>query len=158
MYGFFEMPIDMQSIRTIKTVQFVPDLQNLETGLLERYRVSFENTCTKQSGYILRVNHIARILRRKLSTYNGHVIVDCEVDLQCLLPQEGMRLQGTIRQEFAQGWIVMVQQCMKVFVPREMMHSGTPAYKVDDPVCVQIVQTRFQKGKYDCIGRFVDDN
>ncbi len=142
---------DSMPIYTLaKTVEFVPDLRYPNDSLLERYQRRYENTCTKENGYILSVRAIRRILRRKLSAYNGTLVVDCEIEVDCLLPVPGQLIEGVVKQEFAQGWIVLVYDCMKVFVPR------VPDVEIHlhASVVVEVTQIRFQKGRYDCIGVF----
>jgi len=138
----------------VKSIEFVPDLKYPNDSLLDRYQRRYENTCTKENGYILSVRAIRRILRRKLSAYNGTLVVECEIDVDCLLPRPGQRIQGVIKQVFAQGWIVLVFDCMKVFVPRGA--EGTVDKSLQTPVDVEITQIRFQKGRYDCIGKFFE--
>lgn len=135
-----------------KTVEFVPDLHRPNDSLLERYQRRYENTCTKENGYILSVRTIRKILRRKLSAYNGTLVIDSEIEVDCLLPAPGQRVQGVVKQMFAQGWIVVVHECMKVFVPR----SSDAETALHASVEVEITQTRFQKGRYDCIGKFIE--
>jgi len=140
--------------RIPKTIQFIPDLRNVEHELLPQFRQRYENTCTKECGYILEVVRIVEVLRRKLSAYNGNVIVDCIIEVKCLLPEPGQRVQGTIKQAYAQGLIVAVEDCMKVFIPRTSV-PGNVTFQVQDPIEFEITQTRFQKGRYDCIGKCV---
>lgn len=132
----------------VKTLEYVPNLHAVDDGLLERYRQHYRNTCTKTNGYIIEINRIFRVLERKLSIYNGNIIVNCEVEGDCLLPEIGQIVMGTLKQSFEQGWIFLVCDCMKVFVPR----TGNPTLS-NTPIPIEITQTRFQKGRYDCIGR-----
>lgn len=134
-----------------KTVEFVPDLANPDYNLLDRFRHRYENTCSKESGYILRVHRVLDVRSRKLSAYNGHLLVRAVIEAECLLPETGQWVDGVVKQTFAQGWIVLVQECMKVFVPRTDPVPGT-ALDVDHPLRLRLTQIRFQKGRYDGIG------
>lgn len=139
--------------RVVKTVECIPDLHDVDGSLLDHFRRRYENTCTKECGYILGVLNVHKVLRRRLSAYNGNLIAECEINVRCLRPHIGQRVQGLVRQVFAQGMIVWVHECMKVFLP----HSGTPLpARVDDLVSLEITQTRFQKGRYDCIGKWME--
>jgi hypothetical protein len=83
-------------------------------------------------------------------------MIECEIEVDCLLPVPGQEVQGVVKQVFAQGWIVLVFECMKVFVPRGSETSvDIPLLSVVD---VEITQIRFQKGRYDCIGKFIVKN
>jgi hypothetical protein len=48
--------------------------------------------------------------------------------------------------------IVWVHDCMKVFVPQ----TGKTTVRVEDVILLEITQTRFQKGRYDCIGKWTE--
>lgn len=140
--------------RVAKTIQFIPDLHDVERDLLAQFQQRYENTCSKECGYILQVVRVVDVLRRKLSAYNGNVIVDCIIEVQCLLPEPGQRAQGRVKQTYAQGLIVAVEDCMKVFIPRTCIPAHV-TFQVHDTIDFEITQTRFQKGRYDCIGKCV---
>lgn len=112
--------------------------------LFERVRQTLENTCTKTHGFILNVIGIEHVFSRKISIYNGNIITDCTVVIEHLLPQVGQVLDGMVKQIFAQGCIVSVQECMKVFLP-------TVRARISEVLRFRITQIRFQKGRYDCI-------
>jgi DNA-directed RNA polymerase subunit E'/Rpb7 len=131
-----------------KDVEYVPNLADPDADLLERYRQRYQNTCSKQSGYILFIHRIVRVLKRKLSAYNGNLLVYAVIEAECLLPEMGQQVDGVVKQVFPQGWIVLVENCMKVFIPRV---EGVQL-QAEQPLQLRITQIRFQKGRYDGIG------
>ena len=122
--------------------------QNQSVDLLQHLQKTLKYTCSKQYGFILEVHRIVNIHSRKISIYNGNIIVYCSIEVDYLLPQPGKRMKGIIHQIFPQGVIAIVSDCMKVFIPSEQRRQH-------ESIEFEIVQIRFQKGKYDCIGKLV---
>lgn len=130
-----------------RIIECVPDLMCITHGLLERFKTKYEFTCSKKYGFILKVNRIVKINACKISIYNGNAIIDCDIDVECLIPQTNQILNGKITHIYPQGIIVMARDCMKIFIP-----TGTKSTKkIGSDIDVIITQIRFQKGKYDCI-------
>jgi DNA-directed RNA polymerase subunit E'/Rpb7 len=144
----------MNTCRIIRSIEFTPDLKRINDGLLEKFKARYENTCSKSYGYILEVNRIIRTVSSKLSIYNGNLIMECEIEVRCLLPQVNAIVSGLVKQVFNQGIIVMVQGCMKAFIPSPPTASiSGHAAEVGQLLEFKVSQIRFQKGKYDCIGQ-----
>lgn len=138
-------------IQLTKSVEIIPDLKHPDHELLRHYKEKYEKTCTKYSGFILEVHRVLRVIRRKLSAYNGNLIVDGVIEITALLPKVGLRTQAVVKQSFSQGWILFVQNCMKVFVP----FTPDIVVNLNDVVDIEVIQIRFQKGRYDCIGKIL---
>jgi DNA-directed RNA polymerase subunit E'/Rpb7 len=136
-----------------RTVEFVPDLAQPDTDLLARFEARYANTCSREHGFVRHVLDVLAVRSRKISIYNGHAIVHARIVAECFFPQSGVRAMGEVQQIFPQGAIVWVADCMKTFVPTEP--TGSPPVRVGQVVEVELMQTRFQKGRYDSIGRFV---
>jgi DNA-directed RNA polymerase subunit E'/Rpb7 len=131
-----------------RTTEYRPSLRLDETQLLVHLQKQLQYTCSKHTGFILEVIRVTQIHSRKISIYNGNIIVDCSIEVDRLLPEVGQRIQGVVKQTYPQGLIIIVCNCMRVFLPC----SGHQTVKPDDYVDFEITQIRFQKGKYDCIG------
>jgi DNA-directed RNA polymerase subunit E'/Rpb7 len=139
-----------------RTVEFVPDLSHPDADLLERFQTRYANTCSREYGFILRVLDVLVVRSRKISIYNGHVILSARIVAECFFPRPGVCAAGVVQQTFPQGAIVWVAGCMKTFVPTE---PTTLVFAlVGQTVEVELTQTRFQKGRYDSIGRYVHPN
>lgn len=130
-----------------KTIEYIPNLSDPLDGLLERFQKKYINTCSKEYGFVLQVIRIVQTLSSKISIYNAHIIVECDIEIECLIPKVGEIVYGNVQQLFPQGVILIVQNCMKTFIP-----SPKKQYIKNQQVTFRIEQTRFQKGKYDCIG------
>jgi hypothetical protein len=122
------------------------------TSLLEHFQQKMRWTCTKKYGFILDVLRIVQIKSRKISIYNGNIIIECIIEVDQLYPKVGQTSNGTVKQIFPQGIITIVKDCMKVFIPCD---TRSISFKPEQIVNFKVVQTRFQKGKYDCIGQLL---
>jgi predicted RNA-binding protein (virulence factor B family) len=86
--------------------------------------------------------------------YNGNIIVTCLLNIRSLFPKVGMKLTGILHQTFPEGMIVLIQNCMKGFIPHAHSSENIER-KVGEEIEFQITQIRFQKGRYDCIGQLL---
>ena len=139
-----------------KTIEFVPDLNTRKIDpdhLLSIFKENVENTCCQKYGFILRVLEVKDVLSNKLSMYNGKLILNCSIEIEHLLPEIKAKVFGVVQQKFPQGLIILVQNCMKAFIPCE--ESILQTIEIGDEIEFEISQIRFQKGKYDCIGNLI---
>jgi DNA-directed RNA polymerase subunit E'/Rpb7 len=131
------------------SVEYIPDLSDVSKWLLIQLRKKYENSCSKKHGYILRVNKLVEIDKYRISIYNGNVIVNCKIEIDHLLPKKDMLIpyvSSDIKQVFPQGKVI-TKDNMKIFIPNEYTGSSSQ---------IRIMDIRFQKGKYDCIGSTIE--
>lgn len=134
-----------------KVVEFIPnDSISSMNDILLLFKKKYEMTCTKEYGFILEVLSVNKIISSTISIYNGNVILECELLIKNLLPIQNQVLVGRIKQVFPQGIIILIDNCMKTFIPNSSIKNNK---KIDIEIQFVIEQIRFQKGKYDCIGR-----
>jgi DNA-directed RNA polymerase subunit E'/Rpb7 len=131
-----------------RLVEYPPSQSDDPKKLLEYLQNTLQYTCSKQHGFIIRVIGIVRIHSQRISIYNGNIILDCKIEVDHVFPEIGHKTKGLVKQSFPQGTIVLAYDCMKVFIPSVKIASK-------EIVDFEIVQIRFQKGKYDCIGKIV---
>lgn len=135
-----------------RVLECIPDLSQFTDGLLTKFQHKYELTCSKKYGFILKVLNIVKINTCKISIYNGNSIMECDIEVECLLPEINQKVTGIITHVYPQGIIIIVHDCMKVFIPT----SSKSKKQVGDCLNVVITQIRFQKGKYDCIASMID--
>jgi DNA-directed RNA polymerase subunit E'/Rpb7 len=123
-----------------------------QSPLIHHLRKKIQRTCTKRYGFILDILRVIQVHSQRVSIYNGNIIVDCTIEVDRLYPEIDQIAKGVVRQIFPQGTILMVSDCMKVFIP----NSDPPMrIQMNEIVEFRVIQTRFQKGKYDCIGKLI---
>lgn len=129
-------------------IEFVPNLEEISSDILVHIKNKYENTWSKKYGFILNVNKIVELLSNRISIYNGNTIVICLIEIYHLLPEKNNTIpfsKVSIQQNYPQGMIVLLESVMKIFIPNEFV--------ISNPESIMITDTRFQKGKFDCIGR-----
>lgn len=151
----------MTSIINInKTIQFIPNpMDNSETYWLSLFREKYNSTCNKKYGYILDILKINKVLNSTISIYNGNLILTCEIQIVNLLPEIHKSIEGIIQKIYKEGIFLLCKNCMKIFIPIENLKPPKDIKvndfkpKINEKIIVEIVDIRFSKGKYDCIGK-----
>lgn len=138
------------------TIELLPNQVSLDKNrfdqiLLETIKTQYTHKCTRQYGYILRVLRVLHIHKKFLSIYNGNIVVNCEVEVNNLIPEIGKSYQAVIRNIYPQGLIVLVENCIRVFIPGQFSNK-----KVNQQIHFKCIQVRFKKGTWDCIGELHD--
>lgn len=131
-------------------IEFVANLTDVTEDILTHIKSKYEKTWNKKYGFILNVNKIVELLSNRISIYNGNIIVNCLIEIQHLLPEKNNIIpfsKVNIQQSFPQGMIVSLEDVMKIFIPNEFV--------ISNPESIMIMDIRFQKGKFDCIGKLI---
>jgi DNA-directed RNA polymerase subunit E'/Rpb7 len=131
-----------------RLVEYPPSQSDDPKQLLEYLQQTFQYTCSKQHGFIVNVIGIVHIYSQRISIYNGNIILDCDMEVDYILPEVSQKIKGVVKQSFPQGTIILAYDCMKVFIPNVKIATK-------ESVDFEILQIRFQKGKYDCIGKII---
>lgn len=144
-----------------KTIEFIPNPKdNSETYWLSLFKEKYNSTCNKKYGYILDILKINKVLNSTISIYNGNCILTCEIQIVNLLPIIHNSIEGIIQKIYKEGIFLLCENCMKIFIPTENLkdnhYSGNLKDfkpKINEQIIVKIIDIRFSKGKYDCIGK-----
>lgn len=137
----------MDQKEVILSIEIIGDLskritrEEVKTYYIEKY----EKTCWKQHGFIIKILECKEIIKQKISIYNGHIIITSKLLIQYLLPQIGNILSGIVLNQYPQGSILVVSDCMRAFIPYKTFKKG-------EIISFKIDQVRFKKGLWDCIG------
>ena len=117
--------------------------------------------CTKEHGHILSVNHIVEI------TDNKDTIFYIKFEAETLKPDEGCRLHGRVCLVFKDGIFIDVFGCQKIMIASKSMNdfkydSEKQVFRNDkkvisagDEIEVEITKVRYNKKKFDCLGKLV---
>lgn len=136
----------------IKSVEYIPTKTYSERTILELFKEKYENTCNRTYGFIISIDKIKKNLNNKISIYNGNIICECIIEAKTLSPSVGDKMSGIIRQIFQEGLIVLVFDRMKVFIPNSPEMN---TLKIGQYIQFDLIQLRFQKGRYDGIGKLI---
>lgn len=142
-------------MRIVKTIEFTPtsftEKKINKDDILSMIKEKYINTCSIDYGFIVDIKSLEKVIDSTISIYNGNIIIKCEIEITNLCPIVGQVLEGVIERVFNEGVILIVQNCLKVFIPFTLQQKNK--YKPKSIIKFQIENIRFQKGKYDCIGK-----
>lgn len=139
------------------TIELIPNQVPLESirfdeVLFHTIKNQYTHKCTKKYGYILMILRVHSIQKKILSIYNGNIVVDCKVEITNLIPNVGQIYLGSVKNIYPQGSIVIVENCIRVFIPR------LQSIKIGEQIRFRCIQVRFKKGIWDCIGESITEN
>jgi len=141
---------------------------DLESFLVKKIREKYENTITKDEGYIFRVGDGVRILSNHISPGTGYeVVFKVQFNANVLKPEIGDIVEGRIIIVDERGIFVSVEDRMNVLVPvsrlndfsfdkhkKEFTGSSGKSLKLGNEIKTKIVAIRYDK-KFNCIGELV---
>lgn len=118
--------------------------------IFSKLKDKYLQKCTKQYGFITNII-LNDVYKKYISIYNGNIIIKCNITITSILPKIDDIFTGTIKKIYTQGMIIIVKNCIRVFVP----NWNDKSLKVSDTVKIKCTQVRFKKSLWDCIGTIV---
>jgi len=138
----------------LKPSEFRDAISDLDSYLLTAMRKGVEGSCNAQ-GYVKPGS--MQILARSMGQaehcrFTGDYIFYCKVRMECLMPYDGMLIEGQVLKANKLGAYVLVTEgkkrleAMRILLPRDlhMANAAFDSLKVGDNVRVKVMQTRFQ--------------
>jgi hypothetical protein len=128
--------------------------------LLRLYKEKFEEKSNKE-GYIISINAVRSIKSAKLSN-NNEIIVVSECNCNIIKPEKGLELSCKIDMIHVNGIFVNMRG-IKMLIPNsddynynnEYFIYKEDTYKIGDEIMVEIVNVRYDKFVYTCIGKLI---
>ena len=147
-------PVFIDQRVALKPSEFREAIPDLDGYLLAAMRKGVEGACNAQ-GYVKPGS--MQILARSMGQaehcrFTGDYIFYCKIRMDCLMPYDGMMVEGTVLKANKLGAYVLVTEgkrrleAMRILLPRDM-HMGDAIFdglKVGDNIRVKVMQTRFQ--------------
>lgn len=153
-----------------KNVTVLPSelCSDLEPFLIKRIREKYENTITKDEGYVFRVGEKIKVLSNHISPGTGYEIVfKVQFNANVLKPEVGDVIEGRIIIVDERGIFISVEDRMNVLVPasrlpdfsfdkqkKEFVRTSGEILKLGNEIKTRIVAIRYDK-KFNCIGELV---
>jgi len=144
---------------------------NIAEHILDKLKRTVEGTCTYSHGYILKIFRVIKTVDNQVSTNGTMIIFRVLYEADVIKPTIGLVLKGTVCMIFQQGILVDVKGVMKIFIPVSALDKFKfyPLYEDNGPsyvnkkekkiisngveLDVQIVVTKYEQKKFDCIGK-----
>ena len=134
---------------------------NYKNHLLSDYKKKYETT-GNELGYIVKVSSIKDIISSNISN-NSDIIVESLCNCIIFKPEIGSRVRCTIDMIHVNG-IFVSKYKIKILIPSsineyEYKHEtfvvGDEEYRIGDEIDIEIVNIRYDKYIYSCIGKLI---
>jgi DNA-directed RNA polymerase subunit E'/Rpb7 len=137
--------------------------KNLKDHLFNKLKKIYENECTKDNGYFLKINKILKIKDNFISS-NCENIFNVEFEAETLKPEIGKKIQGIVCMIFSGGIFINVENMMKILIPESNLKEykfyqtetsfkyKNNIIKKDDIITVCISGVKYSKKKFSCFG------
>ena len=138
--------------------------KNLKEHLFDKLKKMYENECTKDNGYFLKINRILKIKDNFISS-NCENIFNIEFEAETLKPEIGKNIKGKVCMIFSGGIFINVENIMKVLIPESNLKdykfdqtetcfkSKNNIINKDDDITIIISGVKYSKKKFSCFGR-----
>jgi DNA-directed RNA polymerase II subunit RPB7 len=139
--------------------------KDIKDHILVKLKKNMEGRCTFDNGYIITVNKIINVGSNTIGSANSLIIFDITYEANTLRPEKGVVLTGKVCMVFKHGIFVDIFGKMKVLVPSNFIegyeyqqdsNSFTclkSIIKNDVEVSVDIVDMKYDKKQFSCIGK-----
>ena len=149
-----------------KSICIEPEYLNcdIKKSLIEKSRSSWVGKCTKEDGYILKINSILGINDNYISPSTTSIVFKLLLNAEVLKPEVGTMFSANITLIHQQGIFMTVQDKMKILIPISNLSSyefdkpnncfrkGDVVLKTNDKIDVTITAIRYEKNNFNCIG------
>jgi DNA-directed RNA polymerase subunit E'/Rpb7 len=139
---------------------------NLHEALLQKVRQTWVGKCTKQDGYIINIERIARIIDNYISPSTNSVVFSLFVEATILKPEIGLQLDAKVNYVLSQGIFACTEGKLKFLIPYSQLTEYSFAsgefkqlekpevtIKMNDTIPIEITAIRYEKNNFDCIAR-----
>jgi DNA-directed RNA polymerase subunit E'/Rpb7 len=144
---------------------------SLNKHILTKLREVSENECSKDHGYVLKVNKLLKIVDNYISNVNSELIFIVEYDADVVKPQINDIFEDDIFLILRNGIFFNIKNKFKVLIPPDALSdyifdSDNKSYTHKDHATVlcsgmrcrvQITGVRYMNRKYDCFGIILPD-
>lgn len=143
--------------------------ENYESHLLDAARKVYLNSCTKENGYITSVKSLTKIVGSYISNVNSLPVFEVQLEIESVLPKIGDTFTSKVCMIFQHGLLVEVEPVQKILIPTPSLNAKGFEYSHDDKtfvsesesisngaeISVEIVNVRYNRGNFSCIGKMV---
>ena len=141
--------------------------RNLQTHILNRLKEVIENDCTKEYGYIIKINKLLKIVDNYISNVNSELIFIVEFEAETIKPEIGNIYDDEIFLVLKGGIFFNVSNKFKVLVPpdalieytfdadNKMYKNGENKLAKGTKCQLSITGVRYVNKKFDCFAKIV---
>jgi DNA-directed RNA polymerase subunit E'/Rpb7 len=141
----------------------------LNEKLLDKVKKVYENECTKETGYILRVNKIVEIKDNYISNVNSSIVFVLDIDVDVLKPEINAVYIDKVSMIFSGGLFINIKNKIKLLIPISSLSeykfdSSTKTFtdskdkiliKENDEIKIKITGIKYSKKNFNCFGELI---
>lgn len=148
-----------------KTIYIEPKFldSNILSHIKDKLKSTFDNKCSKESGYIISVKNIVEIINIRDTVFSVKFAVET------YKPENNQVVEGDIKAITKDGIFIKVKDIQQVFIPFTMLKGykydadnntfikGKSAFNLHDSVKAKIMAVRYNitTDLFDCVGCLV---
>ncbi len=132
----------------LSPIELRPEITSFDSILLEKLKKQLEGKCSKH-GYVIPGS--LRLLSRSLGIVEkGHFTADIlyymKAEGKVYNPPEGTRLEGEVMRKNKMGLYVILNDAIRIMIPRDL-HIGNESFdkvEIGDKIQIEIKKSRYQ--------------
>jgi DNA-directed RNA polymerase subunit E'/Rpb7 len=142
---------------------------DLRAKLFDKVKNVYENECTQENGYILKVNKIVSIKDNYISNVNSNIIFVLDIDVDVLRPDINSIYVDKVSMIFSGGLFINIKNKIKVLIPVSSLtnykfDASTKTFiriddktvvKENDEIKVKITGIKYSKKNFNCFGELI---
>jgi DNA-directed RNA polymerase subunit E'/Rpb7 len=141
----------------------------LNAKLLDNVKKVYENECTKETGYILKINKIVKIKDNYISNVNSSIIFILDIDVDILKPEINAIYTDKVSMIFSGGLFINIMNKIKLLIPISSLSEyrfdqSTKTFvkckdksviKENDEIKIKITGIKYSKKNFNCFGELI---
>ena len=141
---------------------------DLKAKLFDKVKTVYENECTQENGYILKVNKIVNIKDNYISNVNSSIIFILDIDVDVLRPDINSIYVDKVSMIFGGGLFINIKNKIKVLIPmssltnykfdtatKSFIKNDKTVVKENDEIKVKITGIKYSKKNFNCFGELI---
>lgn len=141
---------------------------DLNAKLLEKVKKVFENECTQENGYILKINKISRIKDNYISNVNSSIVFIIDIDVDNLKPEIDAVYTDKVSMIFSGGLFINIKNKIKLLIPisslknykfeqstKTFVKDDKSVIKENDEIQIKITGIKYSKKNFNCFGELI---
>jgi DNA-directed RNA polymerase subunit E'/Rpb7 len=141
---------------------------DLKVKLFDKVKTVYENECTQENGYILKVNKIVNIKDNYISNVNSNIIFILDIDVDVLKPDINKIYTDKVSMIFGGGLFINIKNKIKVLIPissltnykfdastKTFLRSDKTSIKENDEIKIKITGIKYSKKNFNCFGELI---
>jgi DNA-directed RNA polymerase subunit E'/Rpb7 len=141
---------------------------DLKAKLFDTVKNAYENECTQENGYILKVNKIVNIKDNYISNVNSNIIFILDIDVDVLKPDINSIYTDKVSMIFGGGLFINIKNKIKVLIPvsslinykfdastKTFIKNDKTVVKENDEIKVKITGIKYSKKNFNCFGELI---